>query len=162
FDGASHGAGGGDQGDGGAGGDAAASGDGAAVCTQGETRCVGHAIETCDGAGGYVAADEVVCPFTCQDDASCTRASNIAASDQLACGADAPKLIAHAGAVVAVHGDGGGRITCSDCEGGVTEIQKAGTVEQGATDLTYFCLAQVTIPVGVTLAVDPGLPDSFA
>ncbi|HLU67206.1 MAG TPA: hypothetical protein VKZ63_13070 [Kofleriaceae bacterium] len=147
------GSGGGDDGGG-------PDGGGDVTCQPDQTVCVGRVLETCNATGdGFVEAERVVCPLTCEANARCTEASNIPADDQRTCGEGAPALTPVAGATVVLSDPGGGaRITCSDCGEGPLVIEAAGVVEQGEVDLAWFCLSEVDIPDGVTVTASGSLP----
>ena len=152
---------------GGAAGDAAPGADASGViCQPGATVCSGQNLETCNAAGdGFVDEARVVCPLACVEDDHCTVASNIPAPDQLACGPDAPGLVPDAGATVVVtdlEGEGGVELECSSCGGGPRTIAARGLVDQGDTDLVWFCLSAMLLVEGVEVAVDPSVRSSLA
>lgn len=127
--------------------------DAAPSCAPGGTVCNDRFLDTCDEDGEVVPDQRVVCPLSCEADDHCTAASNIAITDQLACDASAPALVPDPGATVVVSGVG--QIECSSCGGQPLSIPASGLVEQGDTDLTWFCLSAMAIPAGVELTVSP-------
>ena len=133
------------------------------VCAPGATVCAGRNLETCNAAGdGFVEEARVVCPLSCEEDDHCTVASNIAIEDQLACDATAPALVPDAGATVVVQGDGGVSLECSSCGGAPVTIAASGVIEQGDTDLAWFCLSAMLIVEGVDVTVASSLTSSLA
>lgn len=136
-------------------------------CTAGERLCAGHAIETCNEAGdGYVAAEREVCPLSCEpgggDDPFCTAPSNIAAAEAAAC--DGGSTLAPTSGTVTIRSLGDVEvIECDpDCGGDESMIERAGIVEQGATDIAWFCLSEVSLPAGVNIVVSTSVTRSIA
>jgi hypothetical protein len=145
-----------------AGGDDAGPPDGApGTCAPGGTICNGRFLDTCDGDGEVIPDQRVTCPLSCEED-HCTAASNIAVADQLTCEPGAPALVADAGAIIVVNGAGDGTIDCSSCGGAPLSIPATGVVEQGDTDLAWFCLSAIDLPPGVSLTVSPAVTTSLA
>ena len=144
------------------GGDAGAPDAAPGTCAPGGTVCNGRFLDTCDESGEVIPDERVVCPLSCEADDHCTAASNIAIEDQLACMAGAPALVADAGADVVVNGPGDPHIDCSSCGGAPLVIPATGVVEQGDSDLTWFCLSAIDLPAGVSLTVSPAVVTSLA
>ncbi len=132
------------------------------TCSAGGTVCNGRFLDSCDQNGEVIIGERVTCPLSCEEDDHCTAASNIALEDQLACEAGAPALVADTGATVVVNGGGDGQIDCSSCGGAPLSIPATGVVEQGDTDLVWFCLGAIDLPAGVELTVNPAVPRSLA
>ena len=148
----------------GSGDDAGPSGDASPLaCTAGETVCSGRNLETCNASGdGFDDAARVVCPFTCEEDDHCTAASNLALEDQLACDAGAPALVPDAGASVLIRDLEGVRLECSSCGGEPLTITAGGVVDQGDTDVVWFCLSALLLVEGVNVTVDRSVSSSLA
>jgi hypothetical protein len=117
-------------------------------CTPNQTECTtGRTLRTCNSTGDGFATVE--CAFTCEDngEARCTVASNLPEQDQRACDGDA--RLTPSGDVQ-LEAD---RLTCpGGCGGGRNEI-----IGQVAGDVIWYCLSEVNIPGGVTVAAEAGL-----
>lgn len=127
------------------------------MCTPNAKSCFNHAVETCKATGdGFDPALKEPCALTCSETggAACVgAATNIALADQQACNADGTALALSpaAGTTVTINQ---ADITCApQCNaGGTTTIPRT-----SATPNSFFCLAAINIPAGVTITVGAGV-----
>jgi hypothetical protein len=125
------------------------------LCEPGATVCNGRTLDTCNQRGdGFDADASVVCPLSCEQ-SRCTAASNLPPADQLSCDHSAPALVPDPGATVTI--SAATAIECSSCGGEPLTIAASGVIDQGETDLAWFCLSSMSIPADLGLTVDPAV-----
>lgn len=122
-----------------------------ATCTPQQTACDGRVRQVCGANMTWDPAQATTCDFTCASGA-CVQDSNVPLTAVATCGPLAPRFTPPAGATLTLTAAGGVHIDCApNCgDAGVTRIDAAPTLGS-APGLSWFCVAAISIPAGVTL-----------